>query len=153
MRRVDPATQYLMLNIDVEGVVPNKRSNLRGVGARLCVEEIAQRPALHPEETPESWNAKFRIHRTGGMNPIDHERMVEVLVDVNRVERQGETGIVHTSQSVSAVAYAAVEDPYGRLTGGTMVLLGEEFGRAKYWEVAQELLSDIVKEYRSSGPA
>ncbi|KZP03021.1 hypothetical protein FIBSPDRAFT_905332 [Athelia psychrophila] len=65
-------------------LIPSKQ----GVGARLMVEEIAEREELHPEETAESWNAKFRMHRTGGTWLVDHERMVEVVVYVCGVSRQ-----------------------------------------------------------------
>lgn len=54
MRRVDAATQYLMLNIDMELAVPNEQWSLRGVGARVWIKEIAERADLHPEETAAS---------------------------------------------------------------------------------------------------
>lgn len=148
VRRVDAATQYLMLDIDMEVTVENERTILRGVGARLGIEEIAQRAELHPEETAESWKAKYRIHRTGALRPIEHERMAEIVVHINRLERQADSLMFHTSRFMSTVAYTAIHDPCGGVDGANMGVLRDEARRAGYWSALQQHLDTIVQGYR-----
>lgn len=79
--------------------------------------------------------------------------MVEMVVHVNMVEREGDSVMLRTLQFVTAVAYTESQDPYGARTGGNMVLQGDKAGRAGYLGVAQQYLDSIVKEYRRSGAA
>lgn len=146
MRSVNPATQYLMLNIDVE--IPHDRSSLRGVGGRLTVEDISRRAELHPEETAESWHARFRMHRTGAATPLPEDRVVQIVIHVNMVERQADPLVFHTSRFMSAVAQTEIHDPYDPLTAGNMVLYGAEVARGRYWRQAEQLLDQIIVEYR-----
>lgn len=154
VQRVDPATHYFMLQIDMELAVPNRRSSMRGVRARLEVHEIAQRGEVNSEDPAESWNAKFRMHRTSGKMPIDDEGLVEVVVYINMVQRQPDGGMVTAQRFMASVAYTKAVDPHhGKLTREHMLVLGDELGRATYWQVAQDLLSDIVTEYSPSSSA
>lgn len=153
MGRVDPATQYLMLHIDMELAVPNDRSSLRGVGARLGIEEICRRAELHPEETAASWDARFRMHRKGWKRLIPQDPLVQIVVHVNMMERQADPLLFHTSRFMSAVCHTRIHDPYAPPTGTNMALQGEEAGRAGYWWVAGQTLDSIVEAYKPPVPA
>lgn len=150
VRRIDVATQYLMLDLDMEVVVEKEGTILQGVGVRLGIEEIAQRAELHPEDTAESWKAQYQIHRTGGLRPIDHEQMAEIVVHVNRLERQADPLMFHTSRFKSTVAYIAIHDPCGGVDGANMGVLRDEARRAGYWRVLLQHLDTIVQGYRAA---
>lgn len=146
MRSVNPATHYFMLNVDVE--VPNDRASLRGLAARLTIEDISQRAELHPENTAESWNARFRMHRMGETPPLPEDRVVQIVVHVNMCERQADPLLVHMSRFMCAVAQTEIHDPYDPPTAINMVLYGEEDARARYWRKVEDILDGIIRAYR-----
>lgn len=149
LRGLDPATQYMMLDFDMEIVVENDASILQGVAARLAIQDKARRVELHPEESEESWQARYRVHRTGAPIPIPHEEMAEVVVHVNMLERQAAPGIYHTSRFISTVAYAGIHDPYEAISEGATGDFRDPVRCEGYWIGLTQELDMIVQGYRA----
>lgn len=147
LRGLDPATQYLMLDIDVKIVVEDGARMLQGVAARLKIEETARRVELHPEGTAESWAAKYRVHRTGAPIAIPYEEMAEVVVHVNKLEHQASPGVYNTSRFMSTVAYAGIYDPYEAFSGGATEDCRDPVRCNGYWWSLTEELDRIVQGY------
>lgn len=147
MRNVDPTTQYLFLNIDMEVTDPTDRASLRGVGCRLAVEEISERAELHNEDTAESYAAKFRMNSRSVMCTLGGRPMVEIVVHVNMLHRGTKPGSYWTQRFMKGVAHTSIHDPYTGSTAGMMAQHGEEKGRAGYWDTAMASLDKVVTSY------
>lgn len=154
MAKVDTSTQYLFWDIFVE--MPKNRSSLRGVTCTVVVEDKARRSDLHPEETPEGWNARFRMQRTAGHSILPEQvitqGLVEIMVNVNMITRpMGGSGMVHATtlvdipMYVNACAHGWVHNPYDEPTGESMAKEGDEKGREINGAGARARLREIVQ--------
>lgn len=145
MGSVDPTTQYLFLEIHAMLTVPGDRTSIRGLHTVLKVEEIAQRPRNHVEETYSiSWDSRFRIERNAGRTRPPDEQLVQVLVHVRMMERIPNPDMLMTRQFVHAVAHSQVTDPYAEPTRALLARLGEERFRKKFWAVACVIINKEV---------
>lgn len=146
MRGVDPSTQFLFLQIQVELAIPEDRRSIRGIHTELTVEEISRRPHVHLEETYSvSWDARFRIQRRAGRTRSPDERLVQVLVHIRKMERIiNQPNMIKTCQFVHAVAHAEIADPHALFNTPMFTRLGEERFRDTCWIKACRTLYSIV---------
>lgn len=154
---LNPATDYMFLDIFTEMRDRTKPSTLRGISCQIKVEKKCDRAELHDEENAESWDARFRMHLNTRRKPCP-SATVQIMVNVNMTERESHwpPGQIYIPFYFHCCSHGWIHDLNDAPTGEQVKRDGVEKAKIEILKSVNRLLhtiqSDFLEQFSPAKP-